>query len=305
MPKSKGPPAAAAPDRKKAIIYVPALVGRAYEIANESGIRLSGAERMHTLAVEKRGHAVEFGRVVGALAMTDPMNDDMSFSVVVDDDFQGAGVGAALVSVAVREAREFAAAGLLTRLSADVVNDDVMRPMLERRGFKKAGGRWMALDLSPRRERPYEPEEGAPVAGEWDRSGAELRWRQDHAELVRGALRSWKGHPVTMLADMKDEADGAPWPGSGTGKVWRAQAAALRWELAHRARPSPRALHRGSHLEPDGPQSWSESLAVAKTWAAKNGGRVFSRPKGTRGLRVADYTTSAFDDEREWVVDSG
>jgi hypothetical protein len=52
-----------------------------------------------------------------------------------------------------------------------------------------------------------------------------------------------------------------------------------------------------------GPQSWSESKKVADLWASKKpGGRVFVLPKGSRGLRVLDYTTSAFDAEKEWVV---
>lgn len=149
----------------------------------------------------------------------------------------------------------------------------------------------------------YEPDPAAPTDGEWDRSGNEPRWRQSHESLVRDALRSWKGDPITMRLHFADEREHEPEPGSGTGKTLRAQARALLWELAHHARPSPIALHRGSHVEPNGIQSWSEKRRVASSWASRNGGRVFTLPKGTRGLRVLDYTSSAFDSEAEWVVD--
>lgn len=279
-----------------------AMVARAYEIADEAGVRLSGAESIHTLAVDAGRGPVEFGRVVGALATTGVMDGSMSFSVVVDPGFRGRGVGSRLVSVAVREAKELARAGLLTRLTADVINDDVMRPMLLRRGFRRSGGRWMSLDLGGHPPAPYEPDDGAPADGEWDRSGPEPRWRQEHRALVRDALRSWKGDPVNLRPHMADEVAGAPWPGSGGGKVRRQQARALLWELANGSRPSPGALYRGSHVEPIGVQSWSESRAVAARWAARNGGQVFELPRGARGLRVADYTASAFDAEREWVA---
>ncbi len=150
----------------------------------------------------------------------------------------------------------------------------------------------------------YEPDPDAPALGEWDRSGKEPRWRQGHESLVRDGLRSWKGDPITMRLHIADEREREPEPGSGTGKILRAQARALLWELAHHARPSPVALHRGSHIEPNGIQSWSEKRRIASSWASRNGGRVFTLPKGTRGLRVLDYTSSAFDSEAEWVVDT-
>jgi len=156
--------------------------------------------------------------------------------------------------------------------------------------------------LDDAREPPYRPQDGATVAGEWDRSSGEPRWRQSHRELVVGALRTWKGAPAELRLHLLDEQVGAPLPGSGTGKIMRARAGALLWELAHNARPATRVLYRGSHLEPDGPQSWSESRKVAELWASKNGGRVFTLPKGAPALRVMDYTSSAFDSEREWVA---
>ncbi len=65
----------------------------------------------------------------------------------------------------------------------------------------------------------------------------------------------------------------------------------------------PAGRSRPPRFDPVGPQSWSESKKVADLWASKKpGGRVFVLPKGSRGLRVLDYTTSAFDAEKEWVV---
>jgi hypothetical protein len=101
---------------------------------------------------------------------------------------------------------------------------------------------------------------------------------------------------------MRDEETGDPEPGSGSGKIQRAQARALMWEMEHNSRPSPKPLYRGSHLEPKGFQSWSEKKSVATHWAGKNNGKVYTVPKGTRGLRVEDYTNSAFDAEKEWVL---
>lgn len=68
--------------------------------------------------------------------------------------------------------------------------------------------------------------------------------------------------------------------------------------MQNAARTTTKPLYRGSHIEPAGP----ESKKVAELWASKNKGRVFVLPKGSRGLRVLDYTTSAFDAEKEWAV---
>lgn len=279
-----------------------AMVSEAYELVRASGLRLSRDESVRVLAVGRGRRRADAGRVVGALAMGGPPGGDVSFTVAVDPSHRGTGIGSELVSIAVREAAELAEAGAASALVADVVNDEVVRPMLLRRGFKPASGRWMRLALGG--GGAYEPEEGAPEEGEWDRSGTEPRWRQAHAALVRDAVRSWKGDPVNLRAHMDDEATGAEWPSSGGGKIRRAQARALMWELANRPSPSPRKLYRGSHVYPVGVQSWSESPAVARRWAGRNGGRVFETPKGTRGLRATDYGTSAFDSEREWIVDS-
>lgn len=148
----------------------------------------------------------------------------------------------------------------------------------------------------------YEPAVNAPVEGAWDRSGPELVWVQDHHALVVSALRSWKGDPVEMKMHIPDEIAGSPVGGSGTTKIQRAKAGALLWELKHKAVRCPRPLYRGSHIEPKGLQSWSTARKVAELWASKNGGRVFELPKGTKGLWILQYTSSAFDAEKEWLV---
>lgn len=148
----------------------------------------------------------------------------------------------------------------------------------------------------------YVPDHEAPDQGEWDRSGPEPRWRQSHKALVAAAVRNRKGTPAEMTLHMRDEEEGAPEPGNGSGKMMRAMARALLWEINHKARPSPKPLFRGSHQDPKGMQSWSEKKSVAELWARKNNGQVFALPKGTKGLRCEDYGSSAFNDEKEWLV---
>jgi len=128
----------------------------------------------------------------------------------------------------------------------------------------------------------------------------EPRWRQAHKALVIKALNSWKGSPTDMVLVMSDEKQGAPLPGSGSGKILRAQAAALIWELKHNSKRSAEPLYRGSHEKPRGVQPWTTSRKVAELWAAKNQGQVFTLPPGTEGLRVAAYLGA--DPEREWIV---
>lgn len=176
------------------------------------------------------------------------------------------------------------------------------------RGRRGTLDRTVALPSRKHRSNPatsparHEPTPDASAEGAWDRSGAEPAWRQSHGRLVADALRSWKGDPITMRLHFADEMQGAPPPASGSGKIQRAQAGALLRELQHAARPSPTPLYRGSHERPTGPQSWSSRRAVAAQWAGRNAGLVWALPRGVRGLRIADYTGSAFDAEREWIV---
>ena len=160
---------------------------------------------------------------------------------------------------------------------------------------------------SKRRSNPsnpagYEPDRSAPPSGDWDRSGADPVWRQSHEELVVSALRSWKGDPSSMRIHMDDELLGTEAPGSGSGKMMRAQAAALLWELRHSAIPTPTKLYRGSHQAPRGCQPWSESSRVAAIWSKKNGGQVWTLPKGTPGLPIYRYANVMDMNEREWIV---
>jgi hypothetical protein len=141
---------------------------------------------------------------------------------------------------------------------------------------------------------------GRDGSGYFDMSGEVPRWVQPHDELLADALWSWKGWPSTMRLHMQDI--GGSIPGSGSGKQMRAQAEALAEEL-RRAKPSPRALYRGDHRQPEGLTAWSELRSVAQTWAKKGGGKVWVLPRGTRGLRVEDYISSQANViEREWLV---
>jgi hypothetical protein len=98
-----------------------------------------------------------------------------------------------------------------------------------------------------------------------------------------------------MRRGFREEREGAPLPGSGSGKHMRAQAAALLWELENRPQTSPKRLYRGSHVEPRGFQAWTESRRVARHWAKKNGGQVFVLDRAV-GLRLGGP-------EREWLVE--
>lgn len=85
----------------------------------------------------------------------------------------------------------------------------------------------------------YEPTQSAPSRGTWDRTGAEPRWSQAHDVLVRDALSDWKGDTAMMVLHMQDEEAGVAMPSSGSGKIARARAVALLWEIEHKAKPAP------------------------------------------------------------------
>ena len=158
--------------------------------------------------------------------------------------------------------------------------------------------------------------------GTWDWSTGDPRWVQPHESLLQDALHSWKGDPVDMRLHMQHERAGEPQPSSGGGKKMRAQAAALIREMETNARLNPQALYRGSHREPQGYQAYSESRAVANTWAKRHNkyrqtqgahGYDVAEPattrvarKGTvRGIRISDYAGHGGLDqvEREWIID--
>lgn len=152
----------------------------------------------------------------------------------------------------------------------------------------------------------YAPEADAPEEGEFVMEDgpfgpAAVRWRQAHQRLVCDALRSWKGAPATMRIQIQAERAGEPQPWSGSGKQMRAQAAALLWELAEKARPTPR-LWRGAEFEPgDELQPWSERKSVARGFAGKQG-QLYELPAGSaRGIRIADYIGDSMM-EHEWIL---
>jgi hypothetical protein len=149
----------------------------------------------------------------------------------------------------------------------------------------------------------YEPDPGAPQNGEWvrDEDGDAIRWRQNHQKLVAQALNTWKGSPTEMILNIRDEMVGHQHPGSGNGKKDRAAAGALLWEMQHNSKASPVPLYRGSHEAPTELQAWTTSRKYAEFWAGRNGGRVLTLPKGTRGIRTEDYIP-AFGFEKEWIV---
>ncbi len=147
----------------------------------------------------------------------------------------------------------------------------------------------------------YSPDPQAPDEGAWDRSGPEPRWRQAHPALLRGAIGGWKGCSAQMKIHLQDVRNGGPIPGSGTGKILRAQAEALLWEFRHAARRCPRPLYRGSHRDPGGVEAWSSRRKVAEAWARKGRGKVFRLPRGALGLRTLDYVPS-LPEENEWLV---
>ena len=128
------------------------------------------------------------------------------------------------------------------------------------------------------------------------------RSNPSHTDLVRDALWSWKGDPVTMKIFLEDVfKDRAPSKNAnGSEMRWREQAEAFLWEAANKSRPTP-ALYRGSHQRPGAFEAWSTSRRIARGWAGRNGGAVWTLPaKKARGLRLSDYLGP--DAEHEWIV---
>jgi len=144
----------------------------------------------------------------------------------------------------------------------------------------------------------YEPTQSAPSRGTWDRTGAEPRWSQAHDVLVRDALSDWKGDTAMMVLHMQDEEAGVAMPSSGSGKIARARAAALLWEIEHKAKPAP-PLFRGAREASKGWRPWTCSRRTAARWAARHGGQVYTSAEGQVGLRISDYLGE--DPEREWI----
>lgn len=152
------------------------------------------------------------------------------------------------------------------------------------------------------------PEPTGTAGATWDWSTGTPVWTQDHAGLVRDALLDWKGSADQLRRYIGYVQAGEPYPDSGNGKRWYAQAQALIEEMKSNARPTP-TLYRGDSRDPTGSDwmSWSESKVIARKWAKMNGGQVWVLSAGAaKGLRIADYETgSGLDEsEKEWVVAS-
>ncbi len=144
----------------------------------------------------------------------------------------------------------------------------------------------------------YEPARSAPARGGWDRTGAEPRWSQAHDALVRDALNDWKGDTAMMVLHMQDEESGAAMPGSGSGKIARARAAALLWELRHKAKLAP-PLFRGAREASKGWRPWTCSRRTAERWATRRDGQVYTSGEGQVGIQISDYLGE--DPEHEWI----
>ena len=162
-----------------------------------------------------------------------------------------------------------------------------------------AGASALARRGSRNAASPYVPEPSAPVRGAWWRDADGARWTQAHDTLVRDALDDWKGDPSQIRLHMQDELSGAAMPGSGSGKIARARARALLWEIQNKARATP-PLFRGALRQEGEWLSWTTSRRVAETFARKGGGQVIRAQKGCKGLRVADYLGQ--DPERQWIL---
>lgn len=169
----------------------------------------------------------------------------------------------------------------------------------DRAGHPFRGNQWTGKKLQPGGI-------GTAPDGGWDMSGDTPRWVQPHETLVMDALASWVGSPSDMRIHMHDELQGAAQPGSGSGKIKRAQAAALLKEINENGKPTPK-LYRGAtnHRPLDNiPESWSENRATANRFAKMGKGTVEVLPAGAgRGIRMADYIKAGLDEyERQWLV---
>lgn len=139
----------------------------------------------------------------------------------------------------------------------------------------------------------------------WDMSGDVPRWVQPHDELVRDALRNWKGDNSHLSIHIKDVLQGdTSVPMGGNGKIARAQAQALIEEVRN-GKPIPK-LYRGDNNPPKGFQGWSENRRTANRFAKMHGGKVWVlEPGSMKGLCIADWGTGSGLDqiENEWIVE--
>ena len=127
----------------------------------------------------------------------------------------------------------------------------------------------------------YEPARAAPSRGIWDRTGVEPRWSQAHDVLVRDALNDWKGDTAMMVLHMQDEEAGAAMPGSGSGKIARARAAAL---LCARAIPQFETRGGGRIINISSRAAFRGDQPDYIAYAASKGGMVALTRSIARGF---------------------
>lgn len=139
-------------------------------------------------------------------------------------------------------------------------------------------------------------------------------WHPDPAterRLTEEALQSWVGDPASMrihMAAVINPDDATPYEDlSGSGKQMRDQAEAL-VNAVQNGNATTKKLYRGAKSIDPGdlgvPQSWTESKAVAKKFAGKDGQVFTLNPGEARGIRMADYISSGLDvREKQWLLD--
>jgi hypothetical protein len=130
-----------------------------------------------------------------------------------------------------------------------------------------------------------------------------VKWTQDHKSLVRDAVQSWKGSPTDMTLHVMSELKGGGTPGSGSGKIMRAQATALLTEVLDNGEPAP-TLYRGASIPPEQDPSpllgWTSKKSVAVAFAKKNNGEVYTL-EGATGLDTSKIKAHGMG-EAEWIV---
>jgi hypothetical protein len=130
-----------------------------------------------------------------------------------------------------------------------------------------------------------------------------VKWTQDHKSLVRDAVKSWKGSPTDMTLHVMSELKGEGIPGSGSGKIMRAQATALLNEVLDNGEPAP-TLYRGASIPPEQDPSpllgWTSKKSVAEAFAKKNNGEVYTL-EGASGLNTSKIKAHGMG-EAEWIV---
>lgn len=111
------------------------FINQLYKLSNTVGIHFNRAEEPFEVALVD-------GEVVGGSVVSLSM-DEVGFSVVIDPQHQGLGIGKTLIAHILSHAREMGAASVY----ADVVNDTVLRPYLAKLGFREEEGRIMRKQL--------------------------------------------------------------------------------------------------------------------------------------------------------------